>query len=143
MGTHHTQYGCSQKEIGENATTVLLRGSPQSGVEQARWKMQRRCCDSASRRVSASDDIFGNDAPKLPPNSGCPVAGTERSRVTLPIRGNSTAFGKSLKTRDGMVADAVAIERVSASKFPVNREKNRESFNTLASFRLRGRRSIK
>jgi hypothetical protein len=36
-----------------------------------------------------------------------------------------------------MVADAVAIEPVSASRFPANREKNREFFNLRATSEIR------
>jgi hypothetical protein len=36
-------------------------------------------------------------------------------------------LGKSPLTRDCVVADAVYVERVSATKFPANREINREN----------------
>ena len=53
----------------------------------------------------------------------------QNSRRTPPIRGYSPGSGKSPLERECVVADAVAVEPVSARKFPANREKNRLSRN--------------
>src|SRR5262245_32337398 len=47
---------------------------------------------------------------------------------TPPIRGLSRVLRKSPQTCDCVVADAVGFERVSASRFPANREINRECY---------------
>jgi hypothetical protein len=50
----------------------------------------------------------------------------------IPIRRYLHDTGKSLFVWDCVVADAVAVEPVSASKFPANREKNRDSCENKA-----------
>ena len=61
-----------------------------------------------------------------PENRKCAVAETERQKESPPIAGICRLFRKSPRTRDCVVVDAVAIEPVSASEFPANREINRE-----------------
>jgi hypothetical protein len=62
-----------------------------------------------------------------------PFAETKRSRTSPPIRAYSLEPGKSPFDWEYVMADAVAIEPVSARKFPANREINRE-FSALCSF---------
>jgi hypothetical protein len=57
-----------------------------------------------------------------------PFAETKRPRASPPIRDYSSKVGKTpFDDRDCVVADAVYVERVSATKFPANREINREN----------------
>ena len=65
-------------------------------------------------------------APKWPLESTWPPAETKHQHASPPIRGFRQKPGKSPLERDCVVADAVAIEPVSASKFPGIREINRE-----------------
>src|SRR5665213_3719900 len=52
------------------------------------------------------------------------------SSAPLPNAGHSRGFRKSLVAQECVVADAVAVEPVSAAKFLVNREKNRDFFDS-------------
>jgi hypothetical protein len=52
------------------------------------------------------------------------------SMHTVEVVDGSALHGKSLFVWDYVVADAVAVEPVSASHFPANREINREFFRS-------------
>ena len=56
-----------------------------------------------------------------------PFAETKRPRARPLSRAYSPKVGKSPFEQDCVVADAVYVERVSATKFPANREINREN----------------
>ena len=66
-------------------------------------------------------------APNLAPKSPAIFVETIPDPKRRPLRGLSAKFlRKSQLQQDCVAADAVAFERVSASQFPANREKNRE-----------------
>src|SRR6185312_13462695 len=64
------------------------------------------------------------------------------SKVVLQIRPASAGFSHKISgvgdSADCVAADAVAFEPVSAAKFPANREKNRDYFNSGAVFKSHG-----
>src|SRR6186997_3048506 len=71
--------------------------------------------------------------PEIQPRAKLVSAETKRQRRSPPIAGHLQVSGKSRGSKECVVADAVAIEPVSASQFPANREKNREICNSGAA----------
>src|SRR5450759_1044295 len=56
---------------------------------------------------------------------------------TGPIRVSAKSQIGARPIAEGLAADAVVVEPVSTTKFPANREKNREFFNSKHCSRLR------
>jgi hypothetical protein len=65
-------------------------------------------------------------ARKWPLVSTLPLAETKHQHASPPIRGFSLKLGKSPLECDGVVADAVTVEPVSAGEVPAYRENYRE-----------------
>jgi hypothetical protein len=81
----------------------------------------------AAVSVSGKRNFAARDkGAEIAAESGWPFAETKRPRASPPIPGFSPKAGKSPLDQDCVVADAVAIEPVSASKFPAIREMNCE-----------------